>query len=83
MTLHIDSELLERVMAATGASSKTMAIDLALREMDRKAKLMKLTSEGLGLSPDELRDAIDPEYDLMDLRRRENPVIYGRKSRSR
>jgi Arc/MetJ family transcription regulator len=83
MTLHIDSELLERVMIATGATSKTMAVDLALREMDRKAKLVKLASQGLGLGPDELKDAIDPAYDLAELRRRETPVTYGRKSRSR
>jgi Arc/MetJ family transcription regulator len=83
MTLHIDSELLERVMSATGATSKTMAIDLALREMDRKATLVKLAGAGLGLTGDELKDAIDPAYDLEDLRRREIPVTYGRKSRSR
>lgn len=83
MTLHIDSELLERVMAATGATSKTMAIDLALREIDRKAKLTRLASEGLGMGPDELREAIAPEYDLVELRRRETPVNYGRKPRTR
>jgi len=83
MTLHIDDGLLERVMDATGASSKTMAVDLALREMDRKAKLVKLCAEGLGLGPEELKDAVDPAYDLGELRRRETPVRYGRKSRSR
>ena len=51
MTLHIDDALLARVMEATGATSKTKAIDLALREMDRKAKLVALCSEGLGLAP--------------------------------
>lgn len=83
MTLHIDDALLDRVMAATGANTKTMAIDLALREMDRKAILVKLTSEGLGMEPDALRDAIDPAYDLEALRRHETPVSYGRKPRSR
>ena len=83
MTLHIDDGLLARVMEATGATSKTKAIDLALREMDRKAGLMKLTSAGLGLSPDELKDAFDPAYDLSAARNRETPVSYGRKSRSR
>ncbi|MBI3415606.1 MAG: type II toxin-antitoxin system VapB family antitoxin [Verrucomicrobia bacterium] len=83
MTLHIDDALLDRVMAATGASTKTMAIDLALREMDRKATLVKLTSEGLGMEPDALRDAVDPAYELEALRRHETPVSYGRKSRSR
>ncbi|MEK7674219.1 MAG: type II toxin-antitoxin system VapB family antitoxin [Verrucomicrobiota bacterium] len=77
--MHIDDGLLERVMAATGATSKTMAVDLALREMDRKAKLAKMCSEGLGLTPDELKDAIDPAYDLDDMRRRETPLTYARK----
>ena len=83
MTMHIDDGLLERVMAATGASSKTKAIDLALREMDRKAELRKLTAEGLGLSPSELKKTIDPAYDLEAMRLKETPVQYGRKPRSR
>ena len=70
-------------MAATGAASKTKAIDLALREVDRRSKLVALATEGLGLGPDELKDAVDPSYDLEGLRRRETPVNYGRKSRSR
>jgi|GEM_PF-550832 len=68
MTMHIDDGLLERVMAATGAKSKTMAVDLALREMDRKVTLTRLASEGLGLTPDELRESVDPAYDLIALR---------------
>ena len=83
MTLHIDDKLLARVMAATGAASKTKAIDLALREVDRRAKLVSLATEGLGLEPDELKDAVDPAYDLAAMRRREPPATYGRKSRSR
>jgi hypothetical protein len=83
MTMHIDAALLARVMEATGTTSKTKAIDLALREMDRKAKLVRLCDEGLGLSPDELKDAIDPAYDVEELRRREIPVTYARKPRAR
>jgi hypothetical protein len=83
MTMHIDDALLARVMEATGASSKTKAIDLALREMDRKAKLVKLATAGLGLTPDELKDAIDPGYDLGEMRSRETPAQYGRKPGSR
>jgi Arc/MetJ family transcription regulator len=83
MTMHIDGGLLARVMAATGATSKTAAIDLALREMDRRAKLAKLASEGLGLTPNELKDAVDPAYNLEETRRRESPAAYGRKPRSR
>jgi Arc/MetJ family transcription regulator len=83
MTMYIDDELLARVMEATGTSSKTKAIDLALREMDRRAKLIKLSSAGLGLGPDELKEAVDPVYNLDALRGRETPARYGRKSRTR
>lgn len=82
MTMYIDDALLARVMEATGTTSKTKAIDLALREMDRKAKLVKLTSAGLGLGPDELRDAVDPAYNLEEMRKRETPTHYGRRARS-
>src|SRR5262249_55664149 len=46
MTMYIDDELLARVMDATGTTSKTKAIDLALREMDRRAKLIRLSAAG-------------------------------------
>ena len=83
MTLHIDDDLLARVMAATGANSKTAAIDIALREVDRRATLMRLASEGLGLSADALKEAIDPAYNLEESRERETPIKYGRNTRSR
>ena len=83
MTLHIDNTLLSRVMEATGTSSKTKAVDLALREMDRRAKLVNLTSAGLGLSSEELKEVVDPAYNLEEMRRRETPIPYGRKRHSR
>jgi Arc/MetJ family transcription regulator len=83
MTMYIDDALLARVMEATGTTSKTRAIDLALREMDRRARLIQLAAAGLGLSPDELKDSVDPAYDLAANRRAETPVNYGRKPHSR
>ncbi|HEY1172077.1 MAG TPA: type II toxin-antitoxin system VapB family antitoxin [Verrucomicrobiae bacterium] len=83
MTMHIDDQLLTRVMKAFGTDSKTRAVDLALREIDRRSRLVKLASAGLGLAADELKDAINPAYDLDEMRKRETPVSYGRKSRSR
>jgi Arc/MetJ family transcription regulator len=82
MTMNVDDELLKRVMNATGVTSKTKAIDLALRELDRRAELKRLTSEGLGLSEGELKEVYDPNYELAELRQVEKPVSYGRKSRS-
>lgn len=74
MTMHIDDALLERVMAVTGAASKTHAVDIALRELDRRAELIRLTREGLGLGPGELREVLDPAYDLDAMRLKETPV---------
>ena len=83
MTMRVDEALLRRVMAATGAASKTAAIDLALREMDRRSELTRLADRGLGLSAGELKEVFDPNYDLGKARSVETPVIYGRKPRAR
>ncbi len=68
MTMHIDEGILERVMKWTGAVSKTEAVDLALKEMDRKARLAEFGKKGLGLTRAEIIEAVDPSYDLMALR---------------
>ena len=84
MTMHIDEALLKRVMAATGVTSKTKAVDLALREIDRRAELIRLAREGLGLTSGELRDAFHPASDPdTTLYCAEARRTYGRKSRSR
>jgi Arc/MetJ family transcription regulator len=84
MTMHIDEALLKRVMTATGVSSKTKAVDLALRELDRRAELIRLAREGLGLTAEELKHAYNPASDPdTTLRCAEARRVYGRKSRSR
>jgi len=83
MTMHVDEALLARVMEATGTTSKTRAIDLALREMDRRAKLLDLSRAGLSLAPEELRDAVDPAYNLDALRRREIPATASTSAKFR
>ena len=60
MTMHIDEEVLERVMKLTGAKTKTAAVELALKEMARRHKMKELFSQGLGLTPDELRAEFAP-----------------------
>lgn len=82
VTMHIDDELLARVVVATGAASKTAAVDLALREMDRRAELKRLAKEGLGLDAMELKETFESSYDLAASRKTEAPVSYARKSRS-
>lgn len=83
MTLNIDDGLLERVMTVTGAKTKTEAIDLALRELDRRARLIEVLGRDHGLTPADWRNAFEPDYDVTALRAAEAPVTYGRKPRSR
>lgn len=86
MTLNIDDGLLDRVMAVTGARTKTEAIDLALREMDRRARLIEVLGRDHGLTADEWRNAFEPDYDVEALRVAEEPATpaaHARKPRSR
>jgi len=61
MTMHIDEDVLERVMRITGAKTKTAAVEIALNEMARRHKMKELFRAGLGLTPDELKNAFDPK----------------------
>lgn len=73
MTLNIDDELLHRVMEYFGASNKTKAIDLALREVDRKKKMLEIGRKGLGLGVDELKAIFEADYDVLAARTAEAP----------
>lgn len=73
MTMHIDEALLDRVVREYGFSSKTEAVEAALREMDRRHRLREFAERGLGLTAEELREAVDPDYDLAALRVAEIP----------
>ncbi|MBX3734648.1 MAG: type II toxin-antitoxin system VapB family antitoxin [Verrucomicrobiae bacterium] len=68
MTLHIDEALLDRVTAIYGCESKTAAVALALGELERRHTLKRYAERGLGFTPDELRESLDPSYDLMATR---------------
>lgn len=83
MTINIDDGLLERVMAATGATTKTEAIDHALREIDRRARLVEVLSRDRGMTSEDWKNAFEPGYDLETLRAAEEPPHYGGQSSSR
>ncbi|QQL44737.1 type II toxin-antitoxin system VapB family antitoxin [Sulfuriroseicoccus oceanibius] len=74
MTMHIDEALLEEVMEMYGFETKTDAVDFALRELNRRKKLRAFMKEGLGLSEDELKSAVYPDYDLKAMRVAEVPT---------
>lgn len=80
MTMHIDDALLASVVRCTGASTKTEAVSLALKEMDRKARLREFGRKGLGFTKAELMAAVDPAYDLMALRVADGGAPAGRLS---
>ena len=67
MTMHIDEALLKRVVEAYGCESKTEAVEMALREMDRKVRYREFIKNGLGLTREELMDAVVPGYDPKNL----------------
>lgn len=80
ITLNVDKDLLERVVEITGASTKTKAIDYALREIDRRARLVEVLAEGTGATSEELKEMFDPASDPMALRVAEAPATgYGGK----
>ncbi len=80
MTMHIDEELLANVMQATGAGTKTEAVDMALREVSRRVRQRKLFAIPIayeGKKPDEIFDFAT--YDMF--RAAEAPRKYGTRRR--
>lgn len=78
MTMHIDEALLDRVIETYGYASKTEAVEMALRELDRKARYQELGEKGMGMTPEELGDSVDPNYDIISARVAETPSKYGK-----
>jgi hypothetical protein len=76
LTIDLDKALLERVVALTGARTRTEAITTALREVDRRGRLVKLLREGTGATEDELRSMFDPSSDPAVLRVAEEQHPY-------
>jgi|GEM_PF-229316 len=78
MTMHINEELLDRVIRANGFESKTDAVKGALREMDRRFRWKEFIKQGLKFEPGELAASVDPDYDVMEMRLAEKPIRYGK-----
>lgn len=81
MTMHIDEEVLERVMRITGAKTKTAAVEIALKELARRHRMKELFSAGLGLTAEELQASFDPaslpDESAVVPHAAEAPVRYG------
>lgn len=62
-TMNLDADLLDRVVHLTGSRTKTDAVMTALREVDRRGRLLEVLRGGLGASETELKDLFDPASD--------------------
>ena len=84
MTMHIDEALLAEVMAATGAESKTAAVNAALRKVATKFRQRERFKIGLGMTPEEIGEGFDADVAL-GIRAHspalvaETPADHGRK----
>ncbi len=85
ITLHIDEELLARVMSDHKIPTKTGAIEFALKEVDRKSRLKYLLANNLGLTKKEWMGAFDPDYDVLATRVAATPKAphAGKRTRPR
>jgi Arc/MetJ family transcription regulator len=79
MTMHIDEDILAHVVKITGVASKTKAVEVALTELVRRHRFKELAGKGLGLSPEELKNAWEDPFPQESLKAAEESVKYGRK----
>ena len=70
-TIELDEKKLLRVMDLTGIKTRKEAVDYALVQAERAAKLNKLLSKSW--TKEDLESALDPNYDLLALRRADKP----------
>lgn len=77
LTINMDDDLLDKVVHLTGASTKTEAIHIALREVARRARLVEVLRKGTGASADELRTMFDDSLVEPKLAVAEDSAPYG------
>jgi hypothetical protein len=74
-------------MKVTGAKTKTEAVQIALTEMARRHKLKELFSQGLGMTPEQLKAEFAPtaadEFDRPLLNVAEPKTPYGESGSAR
>ncbi len=70
-TVEVDERKLQRVMDLCAIRTRREAIDRALTELERQANLKKLHASKW--DPAILREAVDPAYDVIQLREQEKP----------
>jgi Bacterial antitoxin of type II TA system, VapB len=71
-TIDLDEKKLLRVMKLTGLKTRKEAIDFALEQAERAARIKKMF--GKPWTEEDLKNAIAPGYDLLGLREKEKPA---------
>jgi Arc/MetJ family transcription regulator len=75
-TIDIDDKKLHRLMRLTGLKTRKATIDFALTETERLARIRKLLSGPFYI--DGAGDIIDPDYDVVKVRKMEKTVHASR-----
>jgi len=75
--MHIDEDLLKRVIDEYGFASKTEAVEAALKELDRRTRLEAFLKEPVEWEPGELSNSVAPGYDPLAMRVAESSGYYG------
>jgi Arc/MetJ family transcription regulator len=70
-TIEIDETLLKSVMKLTGFKTRRAAVDYALHEAEKAAKVAHLVREAPPARA--FRSAVDDSYDILSLREQEKP----------
>lgn len=71
-TVDLDDRKLRRLMKLTGLKTRKETIDFALTEAERTARVRKVFNKPFYVDPDGL--IIDPDYDVVEMRKREKPT---------
>jgi hypothetical protein len=70
-TIDLDEGKLKRVMKLTGIKTRKQAIDYALTEAERSARIGAFYRKSFFVR--ETGDVIDPNYDVLEVREKEKP----------
>ena len=68
-TIDLDEDKLRRVMQLTGVKTRREAVDQALTEAERIAKIRRMLSREW--TEEEMKDAFAPNYDVLKIREQE------------
>lgn len=73
-TIDLDEAKLERVMRLTGLATRKEAIDFALTEAERSARVRAILNQPFFKGVGETSPIVDPKYDIGAMRNADRPV---------